>query len=58
MTVFDVYRGKGLPEGTRAIGLRMVYQSPERTLTSEEIDRAHDGILKGLQKEFDARSRA
>ncbi|MBM3959036.1 MAG: phenylalanine--tRNA ligase subunit beta [SAR202 cluster bacterium] len=58
VTVFDVYRGKGLPEGTRAIGLRMVYQSPERTLTSEEIDRAHDGILKGLQKEFDARSRA
>lgn len=57
-TVFDVYRGHGLPPGMKAVGLRTVYQSPDRTLTSEEIDRAQEGILKGLQKEFNASLRA
>src|SRR3990172_5027235 len=49
VTVFDEYRGKGLPAGKKAIGLRIVYQSPEKTLTSEEIDIAQAAILRGLE---------
>jgi phenylalanyl-tRNA synthetase beta chain len=57
-TVFDEYRGKGLAAGKKALGLRIVYQAPDKTLTSEEIDKAHSAILRGLEHEFGAVLRA
>lgn len=38
--VFDVYQGKGLPEGTKSVALRLRWQHEERTLTDEEINQA------------------
>jgi phenylalanyl-tRNA synthetase beta chain len=58
VTVFDVYRGPGLAVGKKALGLRIVYQSPERTLTSEEIDRAQAGIVLALERDFGAALRS
>jgi phenylalanyl-tRNA synthetase beta chain len=52
--VFDVYTGTGLGAGKKALGLRIVFQSSERTLTSEEIDRAQAGIVRALEREFGA----
>jgi phenylalanyl-tRNA synthetase beta chain len=52
--VFDVYSGTGLAAGKKALGLRIVYRSPDRTLTSEEIDRAQAGIVRALEREFGA----
>ncbi|MBI4220751.1 MAG: phenylalanine--tRNA ligase subunit beta, partial [Chloroflexi bacterium] len=53
-TVFDVYRGEGLPRGKKALGLRLVYQSLERTLTTTEIEKAESSILRELEREFGA----
>ena len=36
--VFDVYRGKGLPEGKKSLAFSLVFRSPERTLTDIEVN--------------------
>ncbi len=56
--LFDVYSGKGVPEGKKSMAFHIVYQSPERTLTSEEVEAAHGALAKMLQKEFGAEVRA
>jgi phenylalanyl-tRNA synthetase beta chain len=40
-TLFDVYRGAGIEEGTRSLAYRLRFCSPERTLTDEEV-----GVLR------------
>jgi phenylalanyl-tRNA synthetase beta chain len=48
VTVFDVYRGKGIEPGKKSVGLSLSYRSPDRTLTDEEVDRAHADIERAL----------
>jgi phenylalanyl-tRNA synthetase beta chain len=38
VAVFDVYDGKGLPEGHKSVALAVRLQPAERTLTEAEID--------------------
>ena len=40
--VFDVYEGKGLPEGKKSLALSLVFRSPSRTLTDDEVN----GVLQ------------
>jgi phenylalanyl-tRNA synthetase beta chain len=35
--LFDVYRGPGIPEGSRSLAYRLRFCSPMRTLTDEEV---------------------
>jgi phenylalanyl-tRNA synthetase beta chain len=44
--VFDVYRGKGVPAGSKSVALALTYRSPERTLTAEEVENAHDRLVR------------
>ncbi len=37
LTLFDVYRGTGLPEGTRSVAYRLRLQSLERTLADDDV---------------------
>jgi phenylalanyl-tRNA synthetase beta chain len=53
-TVFDVFEGKGLPEGKKSLAVRIVYQSPNKTLTAEELEKAEQGILRALERELGA----
>jgi len=53
-TLFDVYSGSQVPKGKRSLGLRVLFQSNTKTLTSNEIDRATDTILEKLNLEFRA----
>ena len=39
ISLFDLYRGKGIPEGSRSLAYRLRFQSPDRTLTDDEVDR-------------------
>jgi len=48
VAIFDVYTGKNLPEGMKSLGLRFAYRSTERTLTEEEINVAHNRIVKTM----------
>ena len=40
--------------GKKSLALRLVYQSPGRTLTSVEADRSQERLLQRLQKELGA----
>lgn len=46
--IFDVYRGKGVPEGHKSIAVRVRYRSFERTLAEEEITTLHKKIISNL----------
>ncbi len=38
VAIFDVYRGQGLPEGTKSLAFSLVFRSAERTLTDDEVN--------------------
>ncbi len=46
--VFDVYRGKGLPEGKKSLAFSLVFRSMERTLTDAEVNLAFETIQKAI----------
>ena len=48
--VFDVYQGKGLPEGSKSIAIAVTLQPRERTLTDAEIEAAMARIIAEVSK--------
>ena len=50
LTLFDVYRGAGLPEATRSLAYRLRLQSLERTLTDDDIAQLRTKIEAATQK--------
>lgn len=52
--LFDVYEGKGVGEDYKSMAYHFVYQNAERTLVTEEVDRAHEKLIKILKEKFDA----
>ncbi|TSC83906.1 MAG: phenylalanyl-tRNA synthetase beta chain [Parcubacteria group bacterium Gr01-1014_13] len=55
--LFDVYEGKGVGENYKSMAYHFVYQNRERTLVTEEVDKAHDGSVKILKEKFGAEVR-
>ena len=47
---FDVYRGKQIPAGKKSIAFNLCFQSPDRTLRSEEVDIELQAIVDSLQR--------
>jgi len=46
VSVFDIYMGKGIPEGTKSLGLRFSYRATDKTLTDEEASAVHERIVQ------------
>ncbi|MFA5322428.1 MAG: phenylalanine--tRNA ligase subunit beta [Smithella sp.] len=46
ISIFDVYKGKGIPEGTKSLGLRFSYRASDRTLTDSEASVVHERIVQ------------
>ena len=46
--IFDLYQGRPLADNEKSIGLRVRYQSPDRTLTEDEIIPIHQGLIEYL----------
>lgn len=57
VTLFDLYDGEGLPEGTRSLAYSLAYASPTRTLTDEEVNGAFARLLQSLESETPYRIR-
>ena len=55
--VFDRYRGRGIPQGCVGVGIQIVFQHPDRTLSAEEVQEAQDAIVAGLGRTLEARLR-
>ncbi|MEE9201990.1 MAG: phenylalanine--tRNA ligase subunit beta [Dehalococcoidia bacterium] len=54
VTLFDLYRGRPIPPGHKSLAFRLRFQSPRRTLTDEEVDRAQQQLLERLGREVGA----
>ena len=55
--MFDVYAGKGVPEGKKSLAIAVTLQPMERTLTDAEIEAVCDKIVAQVAKATGARLR-
>ena len=55
--IFDLYDGKGVPEGKVSLGIRFALQDAKRTLTQEDSDKAMQAIIDAISKKFNAELR-
>jgi phenylalanyl-tRNA synthetase beta chain len=56
--LFDVHTGEHIPPGTISLAFRVYFQSPERTLTAEEVNQTLEGLLHTLEREVGASLRS
>jgi phenylalanyl-tRNA synthetase beta chain len=54
---FDRYQGKGIPDGKVSLSFRLTFQSPDRTLTDDEVSAAMNGIVDALKSVHGAEQR-
>jgi phenylalanyl-tRNA synthetase beta chain len=54
LTLFDVYRGKGLDSGKKSLALALILQDCSRTLKDTDVDAVIAQVVKRLSRELDA----
>ena len=54
VTLFDVYKGKNLPEGKKSYALSFTIQDEEKTLTDKQIDKIMGKLQQKFETEFGA----
>lgn len=52
--LFDVYEGKGVPEGKKSLAYRIVYRDPDATLTDKRVEKAHAAVKKAATSQLGA----
>ena len=50
LRLFDVYAGKGIPDGFRSLAYTLSYRSHTKTLTVEEVESLHNGVRESLKR--------
>jgi phenylalanyl-tRNA synthetase beta chain len=58
LTLFDVYRGTGVPEGTRSLAYRLRLCAPDHTLTDQEVAEVRGRCIAAAEQAHGARLRA
>jgi len=56
--VFDVYQGKGVPEGLKSVAVEVTVQPTEKTLTDAEIEALSARIVAAAEKAVGAKLRS
>ena len=56
--VFDVYRGQGVPEGSKSVAVEVRLQPVERTLTEAEIEQVSTKVVAAVAKACGGQLRA
>lgn len=51
VSIFDLYEGKGLPEGKKSLALSIKFRADDRTLTEKEVNTAFDKIQQAIVDE-------
>jgi len=49
LTLFDVYKGKQVPDGKKSMAYTIVFRAEDRTLTDEDVNPVVETILKTLE---------
>ena len=52
--IFDVYRGKGVSDGRKSLGVKLRFARSDSTLTDDEVNAALAKIVEGLQAKLEA----
>ncbi|TDG00417.1 phenylalanine--tRNA ligase subunit beta [Paenibacillus piri] len=55
--VFDIYTGDRLGADKKSVALALVYRTPDRTLTDEEVSELHAKVVATLEQSFGAELR-
>lgn len=55
--LFDVYRGKQIPEGKKSVAYSIVYRDNKKTLRDEEVNKVHNKIIRTLENNLGAHLR-
>lgn len=56
--LFDYYTGKNIPQHKKSLAFRIVYRSYDRTLTDNEIESIHQGLVEYILKRTGGELRA
>lgn len=56
--LFDVYKGKGIPDGKKSVAYSMSLRAADRTLKDEECDNAMQKAIEALAAQFGAALRS
>ena len=57
VNLFDIYEGSQIPEGHKSMAYALSYRAPDRTLKDEEVNEAHERIIKTLEEKLGAKLR-
>jgi len=52
--IFDVYKGRPIPEKKKSMALRFTYRSFDRTLTDNEVNQVHEKLTHKVVEKFKA----
>jgi len=52
--LFDVFRGKNVPDGQKSLAYAFTYRSPEKTLTDADVNAAHEKAVESLKQKLSA----
>ena len=55
--LFDVYKGKQVPEGMKSVAYSIIFRAEDRTLTDEDVNKVMDKILDRLKNNLKAQLR-
>jgi len=55
--LFDVYKGKQVPDGKKSVAYSITFRAADRTLTDDEVGKAMDSIMKALSDKLGAQLR-
>lgn len=50
--LFDVYKGKQIPDNKKSVAYSIIYRSEDRTLKDEEVNKVHDEIIKAIESKL------
>ena len=57
LSLFDVFRGKNVPDGRKSVAYAFTYRNKERTLTEAEVNSAHEKVVEQLKSQLHAEIR-
>ena len=57
VVLFDVYRGQQIGAGKKSLAYSLTFQSPDKTLTTEQAVQQRERIVRSLERAFGAEIR-
>lgn len=50
---YDLYEGSSIPDSKKSLTFNLIYESPYKTLSDDEVNKVHFDFVKAIQKEIE-----